>query len=105
MPQLLEARVIEIEDGTRFQGLAPVVRGRKGEYGELLRELQIKGYSRARVDGTIVRLDEALTGQLPALKKYETHDIEAIVHRLTATHTPRTHLPHTPHSPPAPPLR
>jgi len=67
-PQQIVDRVMELEEGTRFQVLAPVVRGRKGEYGELLRELQTKGYSRARVDGTIVRLDEALAGQLPALK-------------------------------------
>ena len=45
--------------------LAPVVRGRKGEYGEMLKELQTKGYSRARVDGTIVRLDEARPASCP----------------------------------------
>jgi len=85
-------RVLELEDGTRFQVLAPVVRGRKGEYGELLRELQIKGYSRARVDGTVVRLDEALSGQLPALKKYEKHDIEVIVDRLAVKDSARRRL-------------
>jgi excinuclease ABC subunit A len=68
------------------------VRGRKGEYGELLRELQVKGYSRARVDGTIVRLDEALSGQLPALKKYEKHDIEVIVDRLAVKDSARRRL-------------
>ncbi len=83
---------MELEDGTRFQVLAPVVRGRKGEYGELLRELQTKGYSRARVDGTIVRLDEALTGQLPTLKKYEKHDIEVIVDRLAVKDNARRRL-------------
>ena len=72
--------------------LAPVVRGRKGEYGELLRELQVKGYSRARVDGTVVRLDEALSGQLPALKKYEKHDIEVIVDRLAVKDSARRRL-------------
>jgi len=69
-----------------------VVRGRKGEYGELLRELQVKGYSRARVDGTVVRLDEALSGQLPTLKKYEKHDIEVIVDRLAVKDTARRRL-------------
>ena len=49
--------MLELDEGTRFQVLAPVVRGRKGEYTELLRELQAKGYSRARVDGTVIRLD------------------------------------------------
>src|SRR5258708_16815655 len=73
MPQQIVDRVLELEDGTRFQVLAPVGRGRKGEYGELLRELQVKGHSRARADGTVVRLDEARSGQLPTLTKYETH--------------------------------
>jgi excinuclease ABC subunit A len=91
-PQQIVDRVMELEEGTRFQVLAPVVRGRKGEYGELLRELQTKGYSRARVDGTIVRLDEALAGQLPALKKYEKHDIEVIVDRLAVKDTARRRL-------------
>jgi excinuclease ABC subunit A len=91
-PQQIVDRVLELEEGTRFQVLAPVVRGRKGEYGELLRELQTKGYSRARVDGTVVRLDEALSGQLPALKKYEKHDIEVIVDRLAVKDTARRRL-------------
>ena len=92
MPQQIVDRVLELEDGTRFQVLAPVVRGRKGEYGELLRELQVKGYSRARVDGTVVRLDEALSGQLPTLKKYEKHDIEVIVDRLSVKDSARRRL-------------
>ena len=91
-PQQIVDRVMELEEGTRFQVLAPVVRGRKGEYGELLRELQTKGYSRARVDGTIVRLDEVLTGQLPALKKAVKHDIEVIVDRLAVKDNARRRL-------------
>ena len=91
-PQQIVDRVLELEEGTRFQVLAPVIRGRKGEYGELLRELQTKGYSRARVDGTIVRLDEVLSGQLPALKKSEKHDIEVIVDRLAVKDTARRRL-------------
>jgi excinuclease ABC subunit A len=91
-PQQIVDRVMELDEGTRFQVLAPVVRGRKGEYGELLRELQIKGFSRARVDGTIVRLDEVLGGQLPALKKAVKHDIEVIVDRLAVKDTARRRL-------------
>ncbi|HTU08692.1 MAG TPA: excinuclease ABC subunit UvrA [Trebonia sp.] len=91
-PQQIVDRVLELEEGTRFQVLAPVVRGRKGEYGELLRELQTKGYSRARVDGTVVRLDEATNSALPALKKYEKHDIEVIVDRLAVKDTARRRL-------------
>ena len=82
-PQQIVDRVLELDEGTRFQVLAPVVRGRKGEYTELLRELQLKGFSRARVDGLVVRLDEAASGSLPALKKYEKHTIEVVVDRLS----------------------
>ncbi len=91
-PQQIVDRMLELEEGTRFQVLAPVVRGRKGEYTELFRELQTKGYSRARVDGVIVRLDEATAGQLPALKKYEKHDIEVVVDRLAVKDTARRRL-------------
>ncbi|MEY9211011.1 excinuclease ABC subunit UvrA [Thermobifida halotolerans] len=77
-PQQIVDRVMELAEGTRFQVLAPVVRGRKGEYAELFRNLQAKGFTRARVDGALVRLDEA-----PALKKYETHDIAVVVDRLS----------------------
>src|SRR5436309_14763051 len=70
-PQQIVDRVMELGEGTRFQVLAPVVRGRKGEYGELFRELQTKGFSRARVDGQVATLSEP-----PTLKKYEKHDIE-----------------------------
>ncbi|WP_329079016.1 MULTISPECIES: excinuclease ABC subunit UvrA [unclassified Streptosporangium] len=76
-PEQIVDRVMELEEGTRFQVLAPVVRGRKGEYAELFSQLQAKGFARARVDGTVVRLDEP-----PTLKKQEKHDIEVIVDRL-----------------------
>ena len=64
-------------EGTRFQVLAPVVRGRKGEYAELFRELQTKGYSRARVDGATVSLAEP-----PKLDKKYKHSIDVVVDRL-----------------------
>ncbi|MCC5575988.1 excinuclease ABC subunit UvrA [Microtetraspora sp. AC03309] len=86
-PQQIVDRVLELEEGTRFQVLAPVVRGRKGEYAELFRELQTKGFARARVDGTIVRLEEP-----PTLKKYEKHDIEVIVDRLSVKDGARRRL-------------
>jgi excinuclease ABC subunit A len=97
-PQQIVDRVLELDEGTRFQVLAPVVRGRKGEYGELLRELQAKGYSRARVDGVVIRLDSAgaggagSDGGLPALKKYEKHDIEVVVDRLDVKASARRRL-------------
>ncbi|WP_155337085.1 excinuclease ABC subunit UvrA [Acrocarpospora corrugata] len=86
-PQQIVDRVLELEEGTRFQVLAPVIRGRKGEYAELFRELTTKGFARARVDGTIVRLEEP-----PTLKKYEKHDIEVIVDRLAVKDTARRRL-------------
>jgi excinuclease ABC subunit A len=91
-PQQIVDRVLELDEGTRFQVLAPVVRGRKGEYTEMLRELQAKGYSRARVDGTVIRLDSAVSGDLPALKKYEKHDIEVVVDRLDVKQSARRRL-------------
>ena len=91
-PQQIVDRVLELDEGTRFQVLAPVVRGRKGEYTELLRELQLKGFSRARVDGVVVRLDEAASGSLPALKKYEKHTIEVVVDRLSVKESARRRL-------------
>jgi excinuclease ABC subunit A len=93
-PQQIVDRVLELEEGTRFQVLAPVVRSRKGEFTELLKELQTKGYSRARVDGTVIRLDEVANDAitLPVLKKYEKHDIEVIIDRLAVKDTARRRL-------------
>ena len=77
-PSQIVDRVLELDEGSRFQVLAPVVRGRKGEYVELFAELQTKGYSRARVDGVVHSLAEP-----PKLKKQEKHTIEVVVDRLT----------------------
>jgi excinuclease ABC subunit A len=93
-PQQIVDRVLELDEGTRFQVLAPVVRGRKGEYTELLKELQAKGYSRARVDGTVIRLDEVAgeSGALPTLKKLQKHEIEVIIDRLAVKDSARRRL-------------
>jgi excinuclease ABC subunit A len=77
-PQQIVDRVLDLDQGTRFQVLAPVVRGRKGEYTELFRELQTKGFSRARVDGHVITLSEP-----PKLAKYEKHDIDVVIDRLS----------------------
>ncbi|SDP31852.1 excinuclease ABC subunit A [Nakamurella panacisegetis] len=76
-PQQIVDRVLEMPEGTRFQVLAPVIRERKGEYVDLLVDLQSKGYSRARIDGTVHQLTEP-----PKLKKQEKHSIEVVVDRL-----------------------
>ena len=91
-PQQIVDQVLALEEGIRFQVLAPVVRGRHGTCGELLRELQAKGYSRARVDGTVIRLESAATRDLPALEKYGKHDIEVVVDRLAVKDTARRRL-------------
>jgi excinuclease ABC subunit A len=77
-PQQIVDRVLAMPEGTRFMVLAPVVRGRKGEYVDLFAELQSKGYARARVDGVVHPLTEP-----PKLKKQEKHTIEVVVDRLT----------------------
>jgi excinuclease ABC subunit A len=76
-PQQIVDRVLQLPDGTRFQVLAPVVRGRKGEYHALLDELAGQGYTRARVDGEVVDLPAKLQ-----LERYEQHTIEVVVDRL-----------------------
>ena len=76
-PQQIVDQLLELGEGTRFQILAPVVRGRKGEFVELFKELTAKGYSRARVDGELVQLSEP-----PKLGKQFKHTIEVVVDRL-----------------------
>ncbi len=86
-PQQIVDRVLELDEGTRFQVLAPVVRERKGEYSELFRQLQTQGFSRARIDGVVHQLSEP-----PRLKKQEKHSIEVVVDRLTVKRSARRRL-------------
>jgi excinuclease ABC subunit A len=71
-------RILALEEGARLHILAPVVRGRKGEYRKLLDDYRKKGFARARINGEIHNLDE-----LDDLKlgRYEKHDIEIVVDR------------------------
>ncbi|HXV52069.1 MAG TPA: excinuclease ABC subunit UvrA [Solirubrobacterales bacterium] len=71
--------VMTLPEATRFMVLAPVVRGRKGEYGKLLEEMRTQGYARAVIDGELRRLDEE--GGIDLDKKYK-HDISIVVDRL-----------------------
>ncbi|KLI63582.1 excinuclease ABC subunit UvrA [Aurantiacibacter marinus] len=70
-------RVMELPEGTRLYLLAPVVRGRKGEYRKEMLEWQKAGFTRVRVDGEMYAIEEA-----PALDKKFKHDIEVVVDRL-----------------------
>ncbi len=76
-PQQIVDRILELPEGTRFQILAPVVRGRKGEYERLLKELATQGFTRARVDGELYELSEKIP-----LERYEQHTIEVVIDRL-----------------------
>src|SRR5205085_3980945 len=87
-PQQIVDRVLQLPEGTRFQVLAPVVRGRKGEYEGLLADLAGQGYARARIDGELVELS-TIAGAAGAggadagrLARYEMHTIEVVVDRL-----------------------
>ena len=70
-------RLMTLEDGAKFMVMAPVVRGRKGEYGKLLELMRLEGYSRAKIDGELRRLDEEIVLD----KKYK-HDVSIVVDRL-----------------------
>src|SRR5436190_132908 len=76
-PQQIVDRVLQLPEGTRFQVLAPIVRGRKGTYDTLLTDLAAQGFARARVDGEVHELTDKTD-----LARYEQHTIEVIVDRL-----------------------
>jgi excinuclease ABC subunit A len=76
-PQQIVDRILELPEGTRFQVLAPVVRGRKGTYETLLADLATQGFARARIDGEVHELTDKVD-----LARYEQHTIEVIVDRL-----------------------
>lgn len=75
--QSIADTIMTRDEGWRFQILAPVVVGRKGEFVDLLRSLNSQGYARARIDGDIVTLSEA-----PKLAKTKKHDIDVVIDRL-----------------------
>ncbi|MFC8663038.1 excinuclease ABC subunit UvrA [Streptomyces sp. NPDC057199] len=76
-PQRIVDLLLDEEEGTRFQVLAPVVRDRKGEHAEVFRQLSADGFSRVRVDGTVLAL-----APLPALDKRRKRSIDVVVDRL-----------------------
>ena len=77
-PQNIVDQILGLEEGVRFQVLAPVVRERKGEFLDLFTDFTTQGFSRARVDGVVYSL-----GEVPKLKKQEKHSIEVVVDRLS----------------------
>ncbi|HEX3433571.1 MAG TPA: excinuclease ABC subunit UvrA [Solirubrobacteraceae bacterium] len=80
-------QAMELAEGTRFMVLAPVVRGRKGEYGKLLEELRNDGFARVKIDDRVRMLEESIV-----LDKRYKHDISVVVDRLAMRHDVRKRL-------------
>jgi excinuclease ABC subunit A len=80
-------QVMELGEGARFMVLAPVVRGRKGEYGKLLEELRAEGFARVKIDDRLRMLEESIV-----LDKRYKHDISVVVDRLVMRHDVRKRL-------------
>ncbi|HEX9069386.1 MAG TPA: excinuclease ABC subunit UvrA, partial [Ktedonobacterales bacterium] len=78
--QIVDA-VLAMTDGTRIMLLAPIVKGRKGEYRQVFEDLRKAGYVRARVDGEVRDLSEEIE-----LDKYKIHSIDAVIDRLVIHH-------------------
>jgi excinuclease ABC subunit A len=80
-------QTMELGDGTRFMVMAPIVRGRKGEYGKLLDELRTDGFARVKIDDRVRMLEESIV-----LDKRYKHDISVVVDRLVMRHEVRKRL-------------
>jgi excinuclease ABC subunit A len=77
--QQITDQILSLPEGTRILVLAPIVKGRKGEYKSLLEEIKREGFTRVRVDGQMLNLAEE---EIPLLDKYKIHHIEVIVDRI-----------------------
>ena len=85
-------RTLELPEGTRIQIMAPIVRGRKGEYKKEIDEIKAEGFARARIDGTVY---DFASDTIPELGRYKMHTIEIVVDRVVVKHP-------APSSPPTP---
>jgi excinuclease ABC subunit A len=83
LPQMLE-RLKKFPEATRIQILSPLVRGRKGDYGALFEQLRKEGFTRVRVDGEALDLDELPDGY--KLARYKVHDIDVVLDRVVLRH-------------------
>src|SRR5690349_8912634 len=76
-------RILQMPEGTRLLLLAPIIRGRKGEYRKELADLQKRGFQRVKIDGAMIEIDEAHTlNKGKGLDKKLKHDIEVVVDRV-----------------------
>jgi excinuclease ABC subunit A len=82
-------QILDLGEGARLHILAPLVRGRKGEYRKIFEDARKKGFARVRVNGTIYNLDEADDIKL---ERYEKHDIEIVVDRAVVKNDARSRL-------------
>jgi excinuclease ABC subunit A len=82
-------RMLEKYEDARAMLLAPVVRGRKGEYRKLLQDLKKEGFARVRIDGTVMTVDEGIAADL---ERYEKHDIDVVVDRVKIKEEDRARL-------------
>ena len=82
-------RILELPEGTRLHILAPLVRGRKGEYRKIFEDARKKGFARARINGQIYNLDET---EDIKLERYEKQDIEIVVDRIVAKESERMRI-------------
>jgi excinuclease ABC subunit A len=88
-PSEIVDRLLERFGDARAMVLAPMVRGRKGEYRKLFADLKKEGFARIRLDGQVVTLDEALSGNL---ERYEKHDIDLVVDRVVLREEDRARI-------------
>lgn len=90
-PQTLDeivSKIIQLGEGTKIQILAPVVRGKKGEYSSLFEELRQEGFVRVKIDGEIYNLDEDEI----ELAKTKKHDISVVVDRIVVKDSARSRI-------------
>ena len=76
-PEQIIEQVMKLKEETKFQVLAPIVRGRKGEYSELFKDIKSQGFVRVKVDGEVRNVDEAIK-----LDRYKIHHISIVIDRL-----------------------
>jgi excinuclease ABC subunit A len=88
-PSEITDRILGRPEGTRAMILAPLVRGRKGEYRKMLTDLKKEGFARVRIDGVIYEIAEA---EKLKLEKYEQHDIDLVVDRITLKESDRARV-------------
>lgn len=85
--QQIVDRILRLKEGSRIMILAPIVRGRKGEYRKEFKDLMKKGFIRARVDGDLIEIEEGLS-----LDRYFEHTIEVVIDRLTVKKKERARI-------------